>query len=247
MNKIIILLAEQGLSEQVRTLCIAVAAMVALLFSLWYGTKMKMKIGQIVVFMLIAYPLDFLLLEFSMRITSWIASNHFFGIQTIVNSQSKTFVVIPLVALLVAKVIRVPWKYTADLLAIANLINYAICSLGCLFTGCCIGYPCFWGLYSPATNEKVFPIQIVNTVIMLVISILLIYRAYKRQYIPDGKQFPIMLSSFGLTRFLSEFFMDNEKIALGCSTVSLHGLFMCVVGITALMIIQYKTKQKSLS
>lgn len=244
MNNIIKLIFEQGLSEQFRGMTIGIAAIVTTIFSIWYGTKLKISKKKIILFLLIAYPIDYLLLEISMLITQYAMRNHLFGIQTVVNSQSKTFVVLPLVAFLAAKIIKVMPKVIADILAVANLLNYAICSLGCLFTGCCIGYPSSRGIYAPTTEKNAFPIQVVNAAIMVSITIYLVYRSKKLGYEADGKQFPWMFILFGSTRFVTEFFMDNEKVFLGCSVVALHALFMLSVGIVILVVTCRRTNKR---
>lgn len=244
MNNLIKNIAEQGQAENFRTGCIAIAAIIAVVFSLWYGKKLGMKTKEIVLFLLIAYPIDYMLQEMGYIGTRFAADNNIFGINSIVNSQAKTFIIIPLVALLAARIIKLPWNITADLLALANLLNYAICSLGCIFTGCCVGYTCSWGIYSLNTGERTFPIQIVNAAIMLLIVFSLLYRSKKLNYVSDGKQFPLKLILFGSTRFFTEFFMNNEKLLFGCSIVALHSILMVVVGTVALIVIENRRKKQ---
>jgi len=244
INSIIIWFNRAGLSDTMRTVCIAIAAIAAVIFSIWYGRKIGLSEVKIFIFLLIAYPLDFLLTELARIGSTYAATYHVLGIQTLVNAQLKTFVMIALVALLVAKIIRVPWRVTADLLAAANLLNYAICSIGCFFTGCCFGYPCVWGVYSPSEQTTVFPIQIINVAIMLVITWYLVYRTKSKNYVSDAKQFPIMLILFGTTRFVTDFFMNNEKLLLGMSTISFHCIFMSLVGVIAIFVIERKKKSE---
>ena len=244
INDMIRWLYEINFSETARTMCIAVAALAAVFFSLWYGKKIGLSKGKIFVFLLVAYPIDFLLLEMARIGSTHAATYHVLGIQTLVNAQLKTFVMISLVALLVAKIIKVPWRVTADLLATANLLNYAICSIGCLFTGCCFGYPWEYGLYSPPEQRTVFPIQIVNVIIMLLITWYLVRRTKKNGFVSDPKQFPLMLILFGATRFMTDFFMDNEKLLFGMSTIALHCIFMIFVGLIAILIIEKKNRIK---
>lgn len=244
MSDIIISLHQQGLSETVRTAIIGVAAIVAVFFSFWYGKKLGLSNKKIAIFLIIAYPIDFILQELARCGTIWAAQMHILGIQTVVNVQAKTFVVIPFVALLAAKIINTPWKVTADLLAIANLLNYAICCIGCVFTGCCVGYPCSLGWYSPLTGKVVFQTQLLNTGIMLLIVSFLLFRARYHRYVADGKQFPLVLILFGATRFLTEFLMDNEKLALGMSIVSFHCIVMVLAGAVALLVIRKYRKSR---
>jgi len=56
-----------------------------------------------------------------------------------------------------------------------------------------------------------------------------------------------MLIMFGVTRFILEFFRDNEKILLGCSSLSFHALFMALVGGVAMIVIFAKKRKNSKS
>jgi prolipoprotein diacylglyceryltransferase len=47
-----------------------------------------------------------------------------------------------------------------------------------------------------------------------------------------------MLIGVGSTRFITEFFINNEKIVLGCSAAALHAAAMLVVGTIALAYLQ---------
>ena len=80
-------------------------------------------------------------------------------------------------------------------------------------------------------NTYLYPIQIVEAIVAFIIAIIIIKRNKKREYIPDGKSYPLMLILFGATRFILEFFRNNKKIVLGLSAFSFHSLFMMIVGI----------------
>lgn len=73
----------------------------------------------------------------------------------------------------------------------------------------------------------------------------LLIRAKKRSYVPDGLEFPIMLALFGSTRFICEFYRDNTKIWLGCSSLAFHALFMAVVGIVMIIVLMIKRRNRS--
>ena len=70
------------------------------------------------------------------------------------------------------------------------------------------------------------------------------YRAKKRNYVPDGLEYPVMLVLFGSTRFLFEFLRDNEKMFWGISNLAIHALFMFVVGIIWIIVAKKKSETK---
>ena len=53
-----------------------------------------------------------------------------------------------------------------------------------------------------------------------------------------------MLILFGSTRFILEFFRDNNKVFLGLSDLALHALFMTIVGISVYTAIIAKENEK---
>ncbi|MBQ5615828.1 MAG: prolipoprotein diacylglyceryl transferase, partial [Peptococcaceae bacterium] len=143
------------------------------------------------------------------------------------------FVYLPLFALLLGAVFDLPYGHTADLLAVSITAFHVLGRLGCLFTGCCYGYPCSWGLWSIQAESYRFPVVPVEGAFTLAILVFLLIRVGRRGYTPDGRALPWMLAIYGLCRFGSEFLRDNEKLFLGLSNISLHALFMMAVGIGA--------------
>lgn len=244
MNELIVLIYDCGFSELVRLLFIASGTVMATIFCVWYGKKIGVKPFRSGLAVVCASVLILGLMKIMQNVITWMARLHIFGINTVLFSMARTFVFVPIVGVLVSKLLRIGYKKVCDLFAFSQLINCAFSSLGCTFPGCCIGFACEWGLYSPSTGEKVFPIQIVNAGIMLLIGIFLFLRAKKRGYESEGKQYPIMLVFFGSTRFVTEFFMDNEKLFYGLSAISIHAIFMCFVGVIALFILNLKSGEK---
>ena len=191
MNELIKYIAEIGYSEQARTACVGVATIATMFFTFWYAGKLGLRKWKVLVFLLIVYPYDFMLLKLSDWITRYAYFNHFLGIQTVVSGKSKTFILLPLV--------------------------------------------------SGITGKNAFPFQVVNAIVIAAIVVYLLRRSKKLDYVPDGKQYPIMLILFGSTKFLTEFLAYNEKLIFGCSILSFHALFMTIVGLVTLKIMDRKS------
>ena len=151
------------------------------------------------------------------------------------------FVYLLPLAWLLAKIFRLRWQAVSEMFALSILAFHIPGRSGCIFTGCCYGYPCEWGVYSAVTKGYVFPVVFVESLMSLGILIFLIIRMWKKSYVPDGKTLPWMLLLYGIGRFFTEFLRDNEKIWIGCSDIAFHSLFMAVVGgIMLLMIYRWQ-------
>ena len=202
----------------------------ALSVNVYLGPKYGLSVKKSVLTTLIVYPLVYLL----MMVLYWIEMGfRGFGGQNIV----RVYIYIPLVAVLAAKILRVEWKKICDFIAPCVCVTQGIGHIGCLFTGCCQGFPFEYGIYNPALRIKTFPVQICEALTALAIVVLLLMRAKEKKYHADGTAFPLMLMLYGSTRFVWEFFRNNEKLVWGCSSLAFHALFMAVVGGVAYLII----------
>lgn len=135
---------------------------------------------------------------------------------------------------LLSKLLKLKWSTACDFIAPLICLQLGIALIGCVFVGCCKGYPCEWGIYNIDYNGKAFPIQIVEVVAVLIISAFLFWYNKKFAYNSGGSTLPIMSIVFGLTRFFIEFGRNNEKILFECSSISFHALFMVLVGMVVL-------------
>lgn len=163
-----------------------------------------------------------------------------------VSSVVRAFVYLPLIALLCAKLFKVPWRTVCDTIAPGICAAQGVGSSACIFTGCCHGYPLAYGIYNPVYEMKLFPVQLCETGTSLLIAFYLIILAKEKNYTSDGKSYPLMLMLFGTARFMWEFFRNNTKVLWGCSDVALHSLFMIFVGAAAYMYLKKKTTSERL-
>ena len=88
-----------------------------------------------------------------------------------------------------------------------------------------------------------FPIQPIEAAECLLIGYWLHCRAKKRNYVPDGKEYPLMLIAYGTSRFIFEFFRVSARIFWVLSALSFHALFMVLVGLVWLAVLKKKSKQ----
>lgn len=153
------------------------------------------------------------------------------------------FVYLLPLAWLLAKIFRLRWQAVSELYAMSILAFHVSGRSGCIFTGCCYGYPCDWGVYSNVVGGYVFPVVFVESLMSLGILVFLLVRVCRKGYQPDGKTMPWMLLLYGVGRFFTEFLRDNEKIWIGCSDIAFHALFMAVVGLVMLLCLRKKQQK----
>lgn len=160
------------------------------------------------------------------------------------NNIVRTFVWIPLVALLVSRLMKIDWLKCCDFVAPCVPMVQAVSHWGCIFVGCCHGYPCEWGIYNPAYQERQFPTQPLEALTALAIVMIVLQYEKKHDYRADGRAYSLMLMLFGYSRFLLEFLRNNHKIFMGLSSLSLHALFMALVGTAAYTTLSEHARKK---
>ena len=237
MRKLIEKIHDMGLTNTIYYTFHVLGYLCVLIFNVWYGKKYKVKPWHAIVTTIIVYSITYLWIH----VQYWMESGfRVFG----PNNMVRGFVYIPLFALPVAKLLQIPWKRMCDFIAPCVCISFGISHIGCIFPGCCNGYPCSWGICKPSTGQILFPVQLFEAVTALAIVWYLVFRAKKCSYVSDGLTFPIMLVCYGSTRFLWEFARSNEKILLNCSSLSFHALFMALVGLAAILYLKNVSKRR---
>lgn len=198
-------------------------------FFLWRGKYFGVSPIRSVLLVVIVYPSVVLW----MFVQYWLETGTFGG-----NNIVRSFVYMPLFAIPAAKLLKMTWQQACDLLAPATCVVHGVSHWGCIFAGCCHGYPSFWGIYNVSTGRVCFPSQPLEALTALLIIAVILWREKKNNHQVDGLSMPIMLMLFGSTRFFWEFFRDNDKIWLSCSSLAFHALFMSFVGLIMYIVIK---------
>ena len=143
------------------------------------------------------------------------------------------FTLLPLVVWLSAKVFNTSVGFAGDVAALALLGYHIVGRSGCVFTGCCYGFACDWGVYSLHTGQNQFPVCFVESLFTLAILMFLLVRICGRGYTPDGRNLPYFLLLYGIARFCSEFTRESTRdqwLFWRLSDIHLHALAMAAVG-----------------
>lgn len=214
---------------------------IALGVALFYFRKMNMPQWKAVPLVLVSASGCYMF----MLLLNWAQSGfREFGGQ----NNSTVFVYYPLIYWLPAKILKVNFKKLSILLAVGAPLIQAIGHIGCIFTGCCSGYPASWGIYNEAKNINgvyLFPNQLLESLVAFAITFFFMWKDRKSGYAPTYKHYPMMLIMFGSTRFLLEFLRDERKLLFGLSSVNFHMLFAIAVGIVWLVVLNRKEKART--
>ncbi len=227
---------ENGYSQTVYNIFIALCFVGVIVFGLWYGEKYKFSKKQSFIASLCILISTFAFIY----LYHWL-ENGFqnFGGKNLVHG----FIYIPLFAYPISRMLKLDWVCVCDFFAPLPSLAQGISKIGCTFAGCCHGYQSAFGIYNPATNKTTFPIQLVEGIAYLSIAFFIAYYSKRKNYKADGLSYSLMLILFGSSRFLFEFARDNRKLFLGCSPLALHAAFMALVGYIAFICITEKNEQ----
>lgn len=112
----------------------------------------------------------------------------------------------PLILLAAALISKQPWREILDLMAPSGLIFTACAKLGCVFSGCCPGIPCSFGVFNPWHNQTMFPSQILEFITMLIIIAICFLYAFRSKKFTSGTLYPFAAIIYASTRFIWEYF-----------------------------------------
>ncbi len=238
ISSIVIAAKDAGLSSFFYNLFFIAGFVGVLSFNLLNAKNYKMSLLKALVFTVIVYSLAVLWMFFLFWAESGFKN---WGGNNIV----RVFVWIPLIALPISRIMKLDWYATCDYLAPCPCVVHGIAHFGCIFAGCCHGYPWARGIYNPELGVPTFPTQPIEAITAVLIAVIVYARCARRRFEPDGLAYPIMLMLFGYSRFLFEFLRDNDKLFWGISSLALHALAAAVVGTIAYFIISRKNKAKA--
>lgn len=162
---------------------------------------------------------------------------------------------LPIFFFFLAKVSKSEYKNTLDFMTPSNSIGNMCAHVGCIFGGCCHGFPIenypewlrWMGIYNNETGSYLFPIQLVECFLYGAIAFGIVFWARSKHFKTNGKSFPLYLILFGSLRFCCEFGRDNVKIAGGLSEFSFWCIAWFVLGVTWLGLIHINERKKRLA
>lgn len=155
------------------------------------------------------------------------------------------YIWLPLICYITAKILKIEYGTLCTVTSPISLFIQGILHIGCLFSGCCKGFECAWGVYNVSTGDFRFPMPIVEGGWKIVFSIVLLYILKRRGYKPANWLYPLMIFVLGVVTFISEFYVDNDKIVGNLSLRSFHSMSLIIVGGLWLLVL-YRSRMKIL-
>lgn len=136
-----------------------------------------------------------------------------------------------------------------DMVTPGILLILACSKVGCFINGCCRGFICEeFGILYKGAEVKHFPIQIIETGIMLLILALTQLIIRKTSLISSGKNYPFTFAAYAVSRFFVEFarYYENEEqrnLMLGFTFWQITSIIVFIVCII-ILVIPFKKKEK---
>lgn len=122
-----------------------------------------------------------------------------------------------------------------DLITPAYSLRLIFAKLACFCAGCCRGIKCSWGLYYPEQNDVLFPAQLLEAMVSLIIFIC--FMKYRKKA-EEGTLFPIYMIIYCATRFLTEFTRGEENVFLILKRYHILCFIGILVGVVWLVIVK---------
>ncbi|MCH5279198.1 MAG: prolipoprotein diacylglyceryl transferase [Christensenellaceae bacterium] len=160
------------------------------------------------------------------------------------------FIVGALTAYIACRVQKLKFSEYAAVVIPSIPLAHALGRVGCFFAGCCYGRVMQSAISVVYTNPiggapvgvPVFPIQLVEAFLNIVIFVILLIYTHKR--LRSGTGFFLYLAMYAVVRFSLEYFRADEVrgIFLGLSTSQWISIAMLIFGVLGFIILRRKEK-----
>lgn len=152
-----------------------------------------------------------------------------------------------LVIILYAIIFRIPVLLFLDAIAPAVALALGIGRLGCLFAGCCRGFPLPPSLTLPDIIPKpdLFPTPIIASLGSLLLAFFLYRIPFEHEN--RGKRVALLFIIYGFIRFFTGFLRTNPSIAAGLKMMQLLAIPSIVIGIVLLLRNRHKHRCQALT
>lgn len=190
------------------------------LHSIRYPVTKKEKIFLCVLFVFSLYWGNALCSIFS-RITNGIVPGINMGV---------AFLFFLLVIVSGAYMLNIPIFLSLDAIIPVYILGRGLAIIGCIFTGCCHGFSCDWGIYSRMAEVVTVPTVFIDCVVSCAIVVYLALIARKSHYAEHGRVTAIAMILFGALRLVIDILRDNHKLLLMLTFEGFCGILYIVAG-----------------
>jgi len=146
------------------------------------------------------------------------------------------------VAVLAAMVyfLNVPVLLSLDIAIPAFILGRGLAITGCLFAGCCHGFPMPWGIYSGAAKTLTFPTVPLDILVSCSIVIHLMVLTSRQKYSGNGIVAATGMILFGILRLFIDILRDNQKLIFVLTAEGFFGIAYILAGWLLLRYISHK-------
>lgn len=188
--------------------------------------KTLISLGQILVIIIVAFGLFMVL---NPAFGNWFTN----GNANYYGSLTAWFVAITALAF----VFKISPLKVHDLFAPALPLQLVFAKLACFFHGCCSSFEMAHSFYYNQANMRYeFPVQLVESIVALLLFFYLL--SYKKKPRRVGSVFPVYLTAYSVSRFLTEFLRADFPNVLGpFDAYQIMSICFFVLGLVLLWIV----------
>ncbi len=152
------------------------------------------------------------------------------------------FISVPVFLVVLSKLFAVGYGKLLDFSYGGILLELAFYRVGCFFTGCCGGPTVSFGVLMPDGTRRI-PVQLIEAFLDLLIFAVIFY-LYRNKKLPNGASFCLMLSCYGLLRFVLEFLRVRNNVFWELSVSHLLALTAFLVGSVVFFVLLGRSKNE---
>ena len=166
MNNLLFWIEAHHLNSLLYNIFFVAGGVVLMIFCFANAKNYKVPLKKAIPFVVVVYAISLAWMFF----LYWAESGftHFGG-----NNIVRIFVWVPLIALPFCKLFKLDFKTMCDYLAPVICVQHGVSHFGCIFGGCCYGYPWKYGIYNHVLKYKTFPIQPIEALVAVAIVIII--------------------------------------------------------------------------
>ena len=165
----------------------------SVVLGLWYGPKYGYSKKKAVTYSLAMMIIIVLFTYACQWVPGW------FGFTVFINA-ARTFLFVPLFTLVLSKYWKISTLHGADFITPIIFFVRTVVLIGCTIIGCGEAMPCEWGIFSPNSGCRVFPMDLIDLLATFAIAIVSLIYARRLNYHGNGRIFALAMICLGVVR-----------------------------------------------
>ncbi|MBR2445794.1 MAG: hypothetical protein IKB28_03900 [Clostridia bacterium] len=208
-----------------------------LLVILWYAPKYGIKRFKAVTY-------AFVIFELVIFVNSGFTQGMALLGVNVSYSGFRTYLLIPLFALIMCKIWKIPVFKGLDFLTPTLFFIRSVIMAGCALYGCASAIPCAWGIYNPRIECRVFPMDLIDALIALAAGVVSLIYAKKLKYNGNGRVFALALYMTGIVKL---FLQLGSTVSWGIRGLNEETVYALIAIVMAVTIFAYNRSLKGKS